>query len=119
MSKISNELEVDIKRFFEELDNQNYNDRVTSLKLLFEKHLHLHSSDYMMDKHDLFSIISTAKGLYSSKAFPIYLGDKCRKVNKEDYGNLCVIEATVSHLNNKKCLKKIAKFDYKEDKFQE
>jgi len=119
MSKISQELEVDIKRFFENMEKQGHNDRVLSLKILFEKHLLLNTSDYMLDKHDLFTIISGAKGLFASKNFPIYLGDKCRLVPKGDQANLCVIESTIQHLNNKKCLKKLPKFNYKENKLKE
>lgn len=119
MSNISRELEVDIKRFFEEMENQCHNDRVKSLRLLFEKHLHLNTSSYMMDKHDLFTIISSAKNLFANKTMPIHLGDKKRLVPKGDIANLCVVEATVSLLNNKKCFNKLPKFDYKEDKYEE
>lgn len=116
MSKIKEELEVDIKRFFEQIEKQNHNDRVETLRNLFNKYLHLSTSDYMMDYIDLNNIISHAKNSFSTKTFPVFLGDKKRKVDESYQANLCVIESAIAYLNDKECLKRIPKFDYKEDK---
>jgi len=113
---LKSELEVDIKRFFKQIENQNENDRVNTLRLLMDKYIHLSTSSYMMDNHDLNMIISHAKSLFANKTFPVYLGDSKKIVYENDQANLCVIESTISHLNNKDCLKKLPKFDYKENK---
>ena len=117
MSDIEDQLEVDIKRFLENIENQSKNSRVDSLRHLFQKYLHLNNCDYMMDKHDLQTIIGSAKQLFATETVPIYLGEKKRLVEQSELANLFVIEATVGHLDKKKCLNKIAKFDKRENKF--
>jgi hypothetical protein len=116
MSKVKEEVEVDIKRFFEQIENQSSSDKLQTLRNLLDKHIHLTTSDYMMDYHDLNAIVSHAKGSFVNKTFPVFLGDKKRKVGQNEQANLCVIEATISHLNKNDCLKRLPKFKYKEDK---
>ncbi len=113
---IKDELEVDIKRFFEQIENQDCNGKAETLRLLMDKYIHLTTTDYMMDKHDLDSIVSMAKNKFATKTFPVHLGDKKRKVYEAEQANLCIIESTVGWLNKKDCLKRLAKFDYREDR---
>lgn len=117
MSELKKQLEVDVLRFFEQIDTQNSNDKVKTLRNLLDKYLHLNTSDYMMDDHDLRSIVSDAKARFARDNMPIFLGDHKRKVAPGDIPNLCVVEATIAHLNGKDCLKKLPKFDKREDKF--
>jgi hypothetical protein len=70
----------------------------------------------MMDSIDLNQIISGAKKKFSNDKVPILLGDNKRLVNQSELPNLFVIESTIGHLNKKGCLKKLAKFDKREDK---
>jgi len=116
MSKMKEQLEVDILRFFENIENQTQNDRLKTLRNLFDKYLHLNTTDYTMNDSDLFKIVSSAKQKMSNEKVPVYLGDKKKLVNQHDLPNLFVIEATVAHLSKKACLKKLAKFDKREDK---
>lgn len=116
MSKLKEQLEVDIKRFLENIENQNENDKLQTLRNLFDKYLHLSTSDYLMDHSDLFSIISSAKKKFSEENVPIKIGSSKRTVSQQDLPNFFVIEATVGHLNRKGCLKKLAKFDKKKGK---
>jgi hypothetical protein len=116
---IEQQLEVEIKRFLENIENQNHSDRISTLRNMFDKYLHLSTCDHMMDRHDLTSIINSAKSSFASKTMPIHLGEKCQKVRQSDLSNLCIIEATISHLNQNNCLKKLAKFDVREDKYVE
>lgn len=116
MSSIKEQLDVDIKRFFEQIEKQHQNDKFQTLRNLFDKYLHLNTSDYMMDYHDLNSIISNAKGKFANNKFPVHLGAKKRLVPQGELSNLCVVEAVIEHLNKNDCLKKIPKFDYREDK---
>ena len=110
------ELDVDIARFLEQIENQSHSGKRETLKILLEKYIHLNTCDYILDHDDLRSIIGQAKVLFSSKVFPCFLGSKKRKVSQNDQPNLCVIEATISLLNNKDCFKKLPKFDYRENK---
>jgi hypothetical protein len=116
MSKLKEQLEVDIKRFLENIENQNENDKLQTLRNLFDKYLHLNTSDYLMDHSDLFSIISSSKKKFSEENVPVKLGSNKRVVNQQDLPNLFIIEATIGHLKKKDCLKKMAKFDKKKGK---
>jgi hypothetical protein len=117
MSDLKDQLDVDISSFFDQIEKQCHNDKLKTLRNLFEKYLHLNKSDYMMDYLDLNSIISKAKSNFANMTFPVYLGDKKRKVGHNEQVNLCVIEAVVGHLNKNDCLKRLPKWDYREDKF--
>ena len=117
MSDLKNQLDVDIKRFLENIESQGQNARVESLRNLFKLHLHLNTCDLMLDKFDLQTIIGSAKTKFANEQIPIFLGTSKVKVDQNELPNLFVIEATISHLNKKDCLKKIPKFDKREDKF--
>ena len=119
MGNLKEQLNVDIKRFFEQIENQNTDDQAKTLRNLLDKYIHLSKADYLMDSHDLRNIIGSAKSLFAQKTFPMFLGEKTRKVDPNDQPNLCVIEATIQHLNKNDCLKKLPKFDYREDKLKE
>jgi len=118
-SNIKEQLEVDISRFFEQIDSQNHNDQKETLRLLFDKYFHITKADYMMDMHDLREIIGSATGKFANENAVRFLksGNQKVKVSQNDLVKTLIIEATIGHLNKKDCLKKTAKFDYKEDKF--
>jgi hypothetical protein len=116
MSKLKEQLEVDILRFLENIENQNTTDKIQTLRDLFDKYIHLSKSDYMMDAHDLTVIINDAKNRFVTQTMPVHLGATKRLVGAVDLPNLCLIEATVGHLNKKDCLKKMPRFDKREDK---
>ena len=110
------EIDTDARRFINKIDNLSHGDRIEALKNMLEKYFLLSTCDHMMDKHDLQTIISSAGNRFSRDTVPIFLGDKKRKVDQSELANLFVIEATIEHLNKNDCLKKMAKFDKKEDK---
>ncbi len=115
MSDLKQQLDVDIERFFDNIESQSHSDKKQTLKDIFEKYLHLTSSDYMMDYFDLNDIVGHAMTLFATETFPVHLGYKRKKVQEDNLRYLCLIESTVMHLNKKGCLKKIAKFDKRED----
>jgi len=117
MSDLKQQVDVDIRRFFEQIEKQSHSDQIQTLSNLLDKYIHLSTSDYMMDYHDLNSILGGAKNKFANKTFPVFLGNKKRKVGQSEQANLCVIEAVIGHLNKNDCLKRLPKFDYKEDKF--
>ena len=71
----------------------------------------------MMDGYDLHSIISNAKGKFASDKMPIFLGEKKTRVSANELPNLMIIESTISHLKKQDCLKKLPKFDKKQNTF--
>ena len=115
--KIKNEVDSDIFRFFEQIENQGMEDKRKTLKLLIDKYAHLSTSNYLLNDKDLFDIISTSKSIFSKKTFPVFLGENSKRVLECNQATICIIEATISHLNNKECLSKLAKFDYRQNKF--
>ena len=117
MSDMKDQLEVDIKRFLENIEKQNCSDRIESLRLLFDKYLHLNTCDYMMDYFDLQEIVGGAKDRFSRNSMPVYLGEKKRIVPQDYLSNMCVVESTISLLNKKGCLKKLPKCDKRENRF--
>ena len=115
MSKLKEQLEVDILRFLENIETQNFSDKIQTLRHLFDKYIHLSKSEHLMDAHDLSIIITNAKNLFDTQTLPVYLGVKKRQVGVADIPNLCLVEATIAHLNKKECLKKMARFDKRDD----
>lgn len=113
------QLNLDIINFLDNIENQTENDKIITLRQLFDKHIHLNSAEYMMDNYDLGRIIGSAKQIFSNNNMNIFLGDRKIKVQPADLPNLCVIEATISYLNKIGCLKKIPKFDKRENQFPE
>jgi hypothetical protein len=116
VSDIKEQVEHDILRFFENIENQNRNAQRETLRNLLDKYVHLSTSDYLMDSADLREILGSAKGKFANDNAVIYLksGVGNRKVLPHELANLFVIEATIGHLNKKGCLKKLAKFDKKD-----
>lgn len=112
-------LEADILAFFRQIENQSIDDQRQTLRLLIDKYIHLTTATMLMDKHDLEVIVSTAKGLMAQKTFPAFLGKNKRRVGEDEQATICIIESTVSHLNKNDCLKRLPKFDYREDSFME
>lgn len=114
---LKEQLESDIISFFKQIENQSSSDQRETLRLLMEKYIHLSKTEFLMDKHDLDSIINGAKMLMANKSFPAFLGKAKKRVFENEQTTLCIIESTVSHFNKNDCLKKLPKFDYREDKF--
>ena len=111
--KQERDLEADIKKFFEQIETQNTNDRIVTLKKLFDKYIHLNTCNRKMDYTDYHNIVNGAKTKFSSTSFPVVLGDKKREIKPQEQANFCLVESTIDYLNGIGCLKKIPKFDIK------
>ena len=81
------------------------------------------NDDKLMSKVDLDIIISNAKNNMSNKTFPVYL-EECKALNErttivpqEHQHIVCIVEATIQHLNKEGLLNIVPKFNYKENKF--
>jgi len=112
MSKITKQLEIDIMRFFDDIENQNHADKIQTLRNLFTKYLHLNSCDFQMNGYNFHDIISGAKQIFSDKKMPINLEDRRIVLTQEELRNICIIESAISHFNKNACLNKIPKFKY-------
>lgn len=118
MSKdeLKHRMRCDMKQFLDDIENQSHADKLISLQNLMDKYIHLNTCDYSMDHYDLRSIIGSAKGKFSNDSMPIFLGDKKRKVTQGELPHMMMIEATIGWLNKNNCLKRLPKFDKREDK---
>jgi len=116
MNNLKQQLDVDILRFLENIENQNFSDKIQTLRHLFDKYIHLSQAELLLDAHDLGVIVNDAKTIFASQTAPVHIGPNKRLVSPADLPNLCVVEATISRLNKKDCLKKLPRFDKREDK---
>lgn len=112
---LKEEIEIDIKQFFRQIENCELNTKIELLRMLLCKYSHISTSTFLMDSHDLNSIISRAKSKFSNDSFPIHLGKRKVRVTQGELSNLCIIESTIIHLNKNDCLKKMPKFDKREE----
>ena len=114
---INDNLRQDIIDFFDNIEGMESNDQVKTLENLINKYAHLNSTTLLLDHRDLQRIIGMSKELMSNsnlkKSFRTSTGN--RIVQYEEARILQIICATISFLNSKDCLKKIPKFNYKED----
>ena len=106
-------LESDIIRFFKDIENQTESDKIQTLRLLMDKHIHISKSTHVMDKTDFNEINGLAKKNVIELSMPVRLGRLETSVSESEAVNLCIIESTISYLNKNGCLKKLPKFDYK------
>jgi len=114
---LKQELDVDIIKFLDHIEDQNMNDKVDTLRLLFDKYIHLSTAECLLDMHDLRSIITSSKGDMATRKMPNFLGRKLKvQLTTDEDISACIAEATISLLNKKDCLKKLPKFDYVENK---
>jgi hypothetical protein len=113
----SEDIEKDVMDFYNEMDDMSRLEKIQKLRSLLEKYSRKSSSDHIMNISDLNDIVGYAKSIYAQKTFPAFLGYEKKKIEQHKQANLCVIESTIRYLNQKDCLKKMPKFDYREDKF--
>lgn len=114
---LKEEIEVDILNFFNTIDVSGTSDRKEKLRELLSKYAQISSSELLMDDSDLRSITANAIGLMANRTLPMFLGTNKKQVQQEHQHVVCIIESTISQLNNKDCLKKLAKFAFKDNKF--
>lgn len=118
-SNIKEQLEIDIFRFFEQIESQGTNDRKQTLRNLLDKYIHLTKADHLMDAYDFREIIGHATSAMANDNLTRFLpsGPRKVKVSEDDMRKIIIIEATIGHLNKNDCLKRMPKFNYQPDKF--
>jgi hypothetical protein len=110
---LENKINQDVLEFIGSIDKMSHSDKIELLKLLLKKYALIATSDVTLDKKDLHDIISTSKQNFTNITIPVELEGSETPVHQTEVANLCVIEATIGHLNKNSCLKKIPKFNYK------
>lgn len=113
MSK-SYDIDADIHAFFDQIDGQTPEGKRKTLKLLIDKYAHLMSTPCLLDKHDFDMVKSHAHTFFVNSAFPKKVGSNRREISSYEANVLSIIEGTIAVLNGKDCLKKLAKFDYRD-----
>lgn len=108
------QLDSDIHAFFNEIEKMTPEGKKKSLKILIDKYAHLMSTPCILDKHDFDMIKDHAHKFFVNSAFPKKIGSNRREVSSYEANILSVIEGTISVLNSRDCLKKLAKFDYRD-----
>jgi hypothetical protein len=111
---LKQDLDADILAFFEQIEKQTDEGKRKSLKLFMEKYLHLTTTDCLLDKHDFEMVKDHAHRFYVNSAFPKKIGNNRREISSHEANVLAIIEGTIQVLNGRDCLKKIAKFDYRD-----
>ena len=115
---LKEEVEQDIKNFYKQIESQDFNDKIGTLRVLLNKYAHLSTVDFLMDKNDFDSIISNARGLFVRKSMPTRLvksGIIDVKLEPSEEKNLCLIESAVAFFNKNECLNKLPRFKYKDN----
>jgi hypothetical protein len=110
------DIDGDIDDFFKDIQYGHERDSKHTLKRLLLKYAGAGLPEKKIDHQDLFEIIGSAKQKFANETLVVYLGQDKKKVDPKDMANLCVIEATIGHLNKIKCLRRLVKFDKKENK---
>jgi len=117
MTTLEEQIDSDIHRFFENIENQSESDKIKTLRFLLQKYAHLSKAEFLMNHYDFLSIQNSAKTKFSNDTFPIFLGEKRYKVTEGQLSTLSIIEATIGHLSKNQCFNRLPKFDKRKDKF--
>jgi hypothetical protein len=111
---IKDQLETDINAFFQNIEKQTTEDKKKTLILLMDKYIHLFSSPVLLDKYDFEMVKSHAHKFIVDRTFPKFVGPKRSEISSTEANVLAIIEGTIMVLNNKECLRKMPKFDYRD-----
>lgn len=116
---LNNNIYKDVMEALETIETQSHSDKVKTLSLLLEKYAHRNKAEHLMDYHDLQAIIEGAKNRASSRSFAkcLMLRSLTKRINTDENLSLCLIESTVEHINKLDCLKRLPKFDYRDETF--
>jgi len=111
---LKDDLEQEINQFFREIHNMLPEGKKKALLLLFDKYMHLSTTPMKLDKGDFDAIKESGIQLFKDQGFPKAFNNSHREISTYEAANFCLIEATISHLYSKDCLKKMPKFDLKQ-----
>lgn len=104
------QLDRELREYLEKEPNLRRDERLAYLNAIVQKHLEMSKLEHLINKRDLFDILSGAKSAYSNFSLPISVSG--RQVEPGEAPNVAVVESFISYLNRMNLLKKTVKFDY-------
>lgn len=104
------QLDRELRDYLEKEPNLRREDRLIYLKAIFHKHFEFNKLDHVVNKGDLYEIISGAKNVFTNKRLPLRISRK--DVDQSDLPHISVIESFIGYLNRMNLVKKMIKFDY-------
>jgi len=104
------QIEKDLREYLAQEPNLRNADKLKYLQAIFEKHLEITKLEHMINKNDLYEIVSMAKNQFSNQKLPVFITGKA--IDLEGCKNIAIMEAFINYLNNKHLLKKLVKFEY-------
>jgi hypothetical protein len=108
-----NQVDRDLREFLEKEKNLHRQDKLDYLKALFAKYFALNKLNHVVNKNDLFGIISDSKRKYVEFNLPLQVSG--RAVDPSELPAIAMIEALVSYLNRNHLLNRLPKIDYSEE----
>jgi hypothetical protein len=105
---------MDIHQFFRQIEGQLADGKRETLRLLVDKYIHLTRATVLLNKGDFDDIREMATKMYLDRKWPKKFKNSNRSIVPTEATNMCIIEATIAHLNNLECLKKTPKIDYED-----
>ena len=105
------QIDRDLREYLEKEPNLRREDRLVYLKSIFNKHLEFGQLGHMINRSDLYEIMSNAKNFFTKTSFPIKVSGN--ELYPGEESNVLVIESVLSYLNKSNLLKKIIKIDYR------
>ena len=109
---LESDLDRDIRQFFQQTNEMRDEDKISSLKLLLDKYIHISRSDYLMDKYDFETIKQNAQNLLKEYKLPKQFQNSFGLISGNEAVALSIIEGTVQFLISRDCLKRSPKFKY-------
>lgn len=109
------QIDQDISQFFRDIENMLLEDQKKTLKNLLDKYCHLSTASVKWDRNHFDIIKGYAMKSFNNQAFPKKFNNSYAEFSTQEAPNVCLIEATIDHLNAQDCLKKLPKFNIKED----
>lgn len=107
-------LEEDLKAIINQMERQLPDHKLQMFLTVFEKHLKLNTGKVLLNEKEFAKIKSAAIDGFKNKAFPKYIGEVRREIDRDEAVFTCTVEATFDYLMSKGYLNVEPKFDYKE-----
>ena len=107
------DLDRDIDQFFRQTKNMLPESKKEALRLLMDKYIFLNRAPTLFDRRDFEEIKEKATNKLIEKAWPKKIEGDSGVISERNASLICLVEATIDHLEGEGCLKKHPKFKYK------
>lgn len=106
------QIEKDLREYLEKEPNLSRGDRLTYLKTIFHKHLEINKLEHLITYQDVFLILGEARQQFIRLKTPVNITRKI--LDSHEAVHIALMEAFILHLNSKKLLRKLIKFDFRD-----